>query len=173
LVDTAFKEYRKRVIDEYGEEADQKLRFGQREVEVTKVNGKGKEKKSIEKILGTDDISPYAFTFAEETSTMFKRNYGMNLNLLRTVQRYSNDILRIRGHLFLNEVLDSLGMTRTTAGALVGWVSGYNKHNEHNDQVVIFGIEDAVNEEMQDAHDSMVQPIYLNFNVDGNIFDLI
>ena len=173
LVDSAFKEYRKRVVEEYGEEADQKLRFGQHEVEITKLDGKGKEKKSIKKVLGTNDISPYAFVFSEETSTMFKRNYDMNHFMLRSSEHYANDILRIRGHLFLNEVLDSLGMTRTKAGAVVGWVYGHNEHNNNNDQVVIFGLERPINEEMQDVKDSMFQPFYLDFNVDGVIFDQI
>jgi len=173
LVDASFKEYRKRVIEEYGEDADQKLRFGQREVEVSKIDGKGKEKKTIKKVLGTNDISPYAFIFAEETSTMYKRNFDMNLNVLRSVERYSNDRLRIRGHLFLNEVLDDLGMQRTSAGAIVGWVYGPNTHNDRNDQVVIFDIYNPINEEMQDAVDSMIQPFHLNFNVDGPIYDQI
>lgn len=173
LVDASFKEYRKRVEAEYGEEVDQKLRFGQREVEVTEVNGKGKEKKVKKKILDTHDIAPYSFCFSEETSTMYKRNYDMNLNVLRSVQRFSNDRLRIRGHLFLNEVLDDLGMQRTPAGAVVGWIYGHNEHNENNDQVVVFDIESPVNEEMRDVKDSMIQPFYLNFNVDGTIYDQI
>ncbi len=173
LVDASFKEYRKRVQDEYGEEVDQKLRFGQREVEVTEVNNKGKEKKVKKAVLDANDIAPYAFCFSEQSSTMFKRNYDMNLNVLRSVERFSNDRLRWRGHLFLNEVLDDLGMQRTSAGAVVGWVYGPNEHNDNNDQVVIFGIETPVNEEMQNAKDSMVQPFYLNFNVDGVIYDQI
>lgn len=173
LVDASFKEYRKRLINEYGEEADQKLRFGEREIEVTEVNSKGKEKKVIKKILDTNDILNYHFTFSEQTSSMFKRNYDMNMHTLKSVERYSNDILRIRGHLFLNEVLDGLGMERTSTGAIVGWVSGYNEHNPNNDQVVVFGIDAPVNEEMRDARDSMLQPFYLNFNVDGNIWDQI
>lgn len=173
LLDAGFKEYRKRVIQEYGEEADQKFRFGQHEVEITEVNSKGKEKKIIKKVLGTNDISPYAFVFSEETSTQYKRNYDMNLFMLKSAQHYANDILRIRGHVFLNEVLDSLGIARTPAGAVVGWVSGHNDHNENNDQVVVFGIEAPVNEEMQNQSDSMFQPFYLNFNVDGIIYDQI
>jgi hypothetical protein len=173
LVDASFREYRKRVVEEYGEETDQKLRFGQREIEVSSVDDKGRKKKKTIKILGTNDISPYAFVFSEETSTMFKRNYDMNLNVLRSVQRFSNDRLSWRGHLFLNEVLDDLGMPRTSAGAIVGWVYGHNEHNDNNDQVVIFDIESPVNEEKQDAMESMTQPFYLNFNVDGPIYDQI
>lgn len=173
LLDSSFKEYRKRVIEEYGDETDQKFRFGQHEIEVSEVNSKGKEKKVKNKVLDSKDIAPYAFRFAEETSTMFKRNYDMNLNVLRSVERFANDRLRWRGHLFLNEVLDDLGMERTAAGAVVGWVYGHNEHNENNDQVVIFDIESPVNEEMQNVKDSMIQPFYLNFNVDGVIYDQI
>jgi len=173
LVDAGFKEYRKRVLEEYGEEVDQKLRFGQREIEAIEVNSKGKEKKIVKKVLGTNDISPYSFVFSDQTSTQFKRNYDMNLFVLKSAQHYANDILRVRGHIFLNEILDNLGMERTRAGAVVGWVSGYNSHNELNDQVVVFGIDDPVNEEMENDEDSMLQPFYLNFNVDGPIWDQI
>lgn len=173
LVDASFKEYRKRVQEEYGNEVDEKLRFGQREIEVSELNPKGKEKKVKKKVFDKNDLSPYAFCFAEETSTMYKRNYDMNLNVLRSVERFSNDRLRWRGHLFLNEVLDDLGMERTPAGAVVGWIYGPNEHNDNNDQIIIFGIESPVNEEMQNVKDAMVQPFYLNFNVDGVIYDQI
>jgi hypothetical protein len=35
------------------------------------------------------------------------------------------------------------------------------------------GIDDPINEEKEDPRDAMVQPFFLNFNVDGNVYDLI
>jgi hypothetical protein len=97
----------------------------------------------------------------------------MNLNFLRTIQRYANDLLIVRGHIFMNEVLDDLGLPRTPAGAVVGWVKGHNPHNPNNDEYVSLGLDDPINEEKEDAHEAMVQPWHINFNVDGNIYDLI
>jgi hypothetical protein len=41
---------------------------------------------------------------------------------VRTQQNYANDLLRARGHLFVNEVLDMLSIPRTPRGQLEGWL---------------------------------------------------
>jgi len=173
LIDAGFKQYRERVRNEYGEEADQKMRFGEKEITVIETNAKGKVKEVTKKVLGNKDVAPYSFVWSEETATQYKRSYDMNHTLLRSFERFSNDILNTRGHIFLNEILDDLGLERTRSGAIVGWVKDYNPHNPNNDQYITFGLDDPVNEERQDAHEAMVQPWFLNFNVDGNIYDLI
>jgi hypothetical protein len=173
LVDESFKQYRERVRAEYGDDADRKLRFGQKEVTVLETNAKGKEVKKNKKVLGDQDIAPYSFVFSEETSTQYKRNYDMNLTLLRSFERYANDRLHARGHVFLNEILDDLGMPRTPSGQITGWVKGYNPHNLDNDKYIDFGLEDPVNEEKEEAREAMMQPFFLNFNVDGVVYDLI
>jgi hypothetical protein len=62
-----------------------------------------------------------------------------------------------------------LGLSHTSAGAVVGWV--YDRNNEHGDNYIDFGVFE---------HDS--SPLYsngrdgailLDFNVDGVIYDLI
>ena len=47
-----------------------------------------------------------------------------NLLFVSAMQSYYNDLLRTRGHVFLNEVLDGLGMDRTSDGAIQGWLIG-------------------------------------------------
>jgi len=70
---------------------------------------------------------------------------------------WANDRLQARGHIFLNEVYDSLGIQRSSAGALVGWVKN------SGDGYVDFG-----DMEMDEAG-----RIALEFNVDGVIYDMI
>lgn len=41
---------------------------------------------------------------------------------LRRQQDYANEMLKARGHLFLNEVYDLLDIPRSKAGQVVGWV---------------------------------------------------
>ena len=57
------------------------------------------------------------------TTTEWDPEPAYNLAKLRSVQEYCTMRLNSRGHVFLNEVLDELGLSRTTAGAVVGWKS--------------------------------------------------
>jgi hypothetical protein len=81
-----------------------------------------------------------------------------NLVFLRTIQRYMNDILRTRGHVFLNDVYDQLGFKRTPDGAITGWIYGAGFHN-----YISFG----------NLAVSQGTSIPLEFNVDGIMYDKI
>jgi hypothetical protein len=88
---------------------------------------------------------------------------------LKTQQAYLNDILRIRGHVFLNEVYDALGLERTQAGALVGWIS----NNVDGDCYIDFGLFDGERPRVRDFVNGNERSILLDFNVDGVIYDLL
>ena len=90
---------------------------------------------------------------------------------LRHQQNYANDILKNRGYLFLNEVYDMLGFPRTKYGQIVGWV--YDEKNSNGDNFVDFGIYDKDNPEKRKFVNGYETAIWLDFNVDGNILDLI
>lgn len=60
----------------------------------------------------------------------------LNMIFLIGVQRYMNQKLAVQGHVFLNEVLDALGISRTHVGAITGWL--YTNGNRQID----FGAED-------------------------------
>ena len=90
---------------------------------------------------------------------------------LRAQQQYANDKLIAQGHLFLNEVYDMLGLPRTKAGAIVGWV--YDDNNAVGDNFVDFGIYDVHRETARDFVNGYERSILLDFNVDGVIYDLI
>lgn len=87
-----------------------------------------------------------------------------NLKFLKYVQNYCNDSLKIKGHLFLNEVYDKLGIPRTKAGAVVGWI--YDEESPIGDNFVDFGIK---NERNNDFVNGYTSDCILDFNVDGNI----
>lgn len=63
-------------------------------------------------------------------SHMWNRDRNYNLMFLCTQERYCNDILRYRGHIFLNEVFDMLGLPRTKLGQIVGWYYNENSPKE-------------------------------------------
>lgn len=112
-------------------------------------------------------FSPYA-RFFDETSSMWTKSAEQNWVLLRVQQQYANDILRTRGHVFLNEVYDWLGMERSQAGAVVGWVL-----SEEGDNYIDFGFMDADRAQARKFVNNQERSVLLDFNVDGIIFDKI
>lgn len=46
---------------------------------------------------------------------------------VQVIENWLNDKLQFQGHIFLNEVYDALGMTRTRPGVLMGWLASHNR----------------------------------------------
>ena len=79
---------------------------------------------SIEEAMSTATdfgTSPYGFKF-DENSISWDKSRDMNVCFLKFTQDYFNDLLKIRKHLFLNEVYDRLGIPRRAIGQCVGWI---------------------------------------------------
>jgi hypothetical protein len=165
-VDTAFKKYRARVVDRYGEETDRELRYESEEVTVID-DETGKALDTVRVAPG--EPSGYARWFDEENNN-WNRNEEYNWLFLRTQQNWANDMLRSRGHLFLNEAYSMVGMSHTTAGAVVGWL--YDRNNENGDNYVDFGCWDS-NGRPLEFFNGREDSILLDFNVDGPIWDLM
>ena len=89
---------------------------------------------------------------------------------LRNQQQYANDKLRANGYLFLNEVYEMLGIQKTQAGQIVGWV--YDDKNENGDNYVDFGMYDVNRSTCRDFVNGYERSILLDFNVDGSILNL-
>ena len=117
-----------------------------------------------------NSYSMYARFFDDECFPKWRKDAVFNNMFLVQQQRYANDLLKSRGHLFLNEVYDMLGMTRTKVGQLVGWV--YDEQNPIGDNHVDFGIYNNLEANLNfiNGWDST---ILLDFNVDGFILDKI
>lgn len=169
-VEKSFSDYRKRVVDEFGVEKDRLLKNGtvQSKISVVEIDENGKAKKS-QKIVETTDpnsLSQYA-RFFDEGSINWSKTPEYNLTFLKCQQNYANDLLRTRGHIFLNEVYDLLGIPRSQAGAVVGWVK------EVGDGFVDFGIFDGERMAVRDFVNGYERSILLDFNVDGVIYDMI
>lgn len=167
-VEKAFNEYRKRVLDEFGEDKERELRYGLKTEEV-EVHDTEKGVVTKQKEVVYTGKSPYAKFFDRDTSTSWSPQPEYNLLFLRCQQNYANDRLRARGHVFLNEVYDGLGLERTKAGAVVGWVK-----NSEGDGFVDFGVfTDKNMETVFDFVTGREGGMWLDFNVDGVIYDKI
>ena len=173
-VDKGFKEYRGRVIERFGKELDKELRYNikAQEFEKVTVDDNGNETVTTETVEVADPnhYSPYAIIF-DDGNTGWDKDPELTKFFLIQQQNYANDLLKSRGHLFLNEVYDMLGAKRTKAGAQVGWV--YDEKNASGDNFVDFGIFDINNPKARDFVNGYERVIILDFNVDGVILDLI
>lgn len=174
-VEKGFKEYRGRVVERFGEELDRELKYNikAKEVEETSVDEKTGEEKITKKTVNVADPNNYSTyaRFFDDGCTGWTKDPEYNLMFLKNQQRYANDLLKSRGHLFLNEVYDMLGIPRTKAGQVVGWI--YDEEYPNGDNFVDFGIYDLYNEKARDFVNGYERTILLDFNVDGDIMNLI
>ena len=174
LIDKSFKDYRGRVVERFGKELDQELRYNikAKEVEEIEVDEKGKEKvvKKTINVIDPNDVSDYAKFFCEGCHG-WSKDPEFNLMFLKRQQAWANELLKSRGHLFLNECYDLLGIDRTQAGNVVGWI--YDKEHPNGDNYVDFGIYDIDDERKRAFVNGYERSILLDFNVDGNILELM
>lgn len=100
----------------------------------------------------------------DSTCVAWSKDPWMNKKFLLLQQEYANELLKRRGYLFLNEVFDMLGMSRTKVGQVTGWI--YDEQNPLGDNFVDFGI---VKEYNADFINCLEADVLLDFNVDGEI----
>lgn len=173
-VDKSFKEYRQRVVDRFGEEVEKEIRYNIKAEEVTStvVAEDGSETTVTETVKTMDPnlYSDYA-KFFDEASPYWQKDPEYNLMFLKSQQQYATDLLRARGRLFLNEVYEMLGIEKTKAGQIVGWI--YNPENPIGDNFVDFGIFDMSKERVRAFVNGYEPNILLDFNVDGDVWSLM
>lgn len=173
-IDSSFKDYRKRVVDRFGKELDRELKYNVKAQEIEEVvvdeNGKEKTVKKTVNAVNPTDISDYA-RFYDDGCAGWDKDPEMNLMFLRQQQNHANELLQRKGHLFLNEVYDMLGIPRTKAGQIVGWI--YDEKCPVGDNFVDFGLYDIYNEKVRDFVNGYERTVLLDFNVDGNILDMM
>ena len=173
-IDNSFKEYRGHVIERFGKDLDRELKYNikAKEISETTVDENGKETTVTKTVpvVESEEPSDYARFFCEGCAGWTK-DPEMNLVFLKQQQNWANELLKTRGHLFLNEVYDMLGIERSKAGQVVGWV--YDETNPDCDNYVDFGIYDIYNERKRAFVNGWERSILLDFNVDGDIYSLL
>lgn len=168
-MDESFRDYRNKVVDKYGEDADLSFKHVTERDKISYVDeetGKTK-KKTVDTFSDTAKASMYSRLFTGDMLN-WSNNMDFNIDYLEAHEKHANTILKARGHLFLNEVLDMLDYDRTDVGAIAGW----RLHGD-GDGYVSFDIKEVFQtvtalsgKEVPD------RAILLSFNVDpGTIFD--
>jgi hypothetical protein len=102
--------------------------------------------------------NPFRFLLNKKTSVLmydgsFQRNKDYTKSFIVNQQNYFNDLLKVRGNVFLNEILDVFGLKRTRVGAMYGWLKG------------------PINISMEYSEEE--KGFYLTFNCEGTVFDKI
>lgn len=178
-VDQGFKDYRNRVVEKFGDEVEKELRYNIKEKvfiekEIDEKTGKDKKVKNKIRVVDENGFKYSEFSkFFDASSRYWQKDSEYNLMFLRDCQNHANDRLRDTGHLFLNEVYDMLDIPRTKAGQVCGWLYRPDDQDYRGDSFVDFGIY-RTNKEANGSFVNGYEPvIILDFNVDGNILDLI
>ena len=159
-LNAAYENYRARVREEVGSEKELDLYHAAQNHKILGPAGKDIVVKSAD----PNSWSPYA-RFFNESSDHFEDDPELNRMWIQCQQQYLNNRLRARGHVFLNEAYDALGLERSSAGQVVGWVI-----NGDGDGFIDFGLFNAYQAKNFDAREPI---ILLDFNVDGVVYNLI
>lgn len=154
----AFEEYRARVEEKLGKDQALELAHGAKLQDVVDEDGTAKQAL----LADPNKVSIYA-RFFDEYNIHWVKNSELNRMFVTCQQNYCNQVLQSKGHIFLNEVYDMLGLPRSKAGQVVGWVYGAD-----GDNFVDFGILDIGREDFVNGHE---RSILLDFNVDGVVYD--
>lgn len=164
-LEATFGNYRERVRTELGEEKEKEI-YRDVRTEIVKINGKDTEIK----FAGPQGSSMYAELYSSDTNHNFQvGSIEANIMTLRQRENYLNDRLRMRGHLYLNEVLEELGFDHTEEGSVVGWL--YKPEDPTVQSYVTFmcwadNNRDQIDPMMMNNADG----IFLDFNVIGEIW---
>lgn len=177
----AFENYRKGVVDRFGEDVDKQIRYGLKEVEVKEevTDENGKKKTVKKKVLVSDeekqDIKDEYCRIFDWTNPYWEKGTCYSMIFLNAQQSYFNDLLRINGHVFLNDVLKALGFPPTRAGQEVGWnykegsdTDGYINFRAQEIRIPLKKV-NKNGEEITEYRDA----IALDFNVDGSIINKV
>lgn len=172
-VDKGFKDYRNRVVERFGKDLDRELRYNIKteEVEERVVDENGEEK-VVKKTIEVAQCEPDVYSkIYDDGCTGWTKSPEHNLVFLKQQQDWCNRKLQEDGFLFLNDVYQLLGFQKTKMGQVVGWV--YDPSNPKCDSYVDFGIYDIYDRKKRDFVNGYERNIRLDFNVDGNVWDLM
>jgi len=170
-ISAALMEYRARVAEKVGKDAELELLTGTQTTEIVEVvtDKKGNEKTKVTKVKEpTVTVNPDVILFDETSPYWRKGNPEMNLLFIRSLEKNFTMELKGKDRVILNEVHEAFGLPETAEGQIVGWV--YDETDPNCDCVVDFGI-DENSQNFKDFMSGKNEFIYLTLNHDGIIFE--
>jgi len=160
-----YKAYRERVAESIGPELERSIFDGAIAKWEEDPDHPGEYKRDVKysKPAGT-----YLRPFFDESNPNWTQDPTANYLFLKGVQTHMGRLLDLRGHVFLFEVYDALGMPRTKETIVAGWLL-----NGNGDGYVDFGFMTDQSPESVMFRNGAERSVRLNFNIDGVIWDLI
>lgn len=177
-LDNAFKSYRGRVKEKFGEEVENGIFRDARDEKVTKqiIDKKGNIKEVEEVVNKTHGGGAWEIFF-DATSSLYAKDGRANYETLLARRAILQQKLESDGYLFLSDVFDELMLDKTVidkdllkASRVVGWIFDPKDPNKSN--WVDFGISNRrgeYNEVGRDLFDKIESCCWLSFNPDGVI----
>lgn len=139
-------------------------------MEVVIKDGMKVKKKGTELVSFTEEYdgiyySQYARIFNQESLywDSISESADRVMLFLKNQQTYINDVLKLEKRVYLNDVYELLGLSKTEIGGRVGW--RYLEENLVGDNFIDFGIYREENRAFITGDIS--EPLILDFNVDG------
>lgn len=131
-----FTDYRKRVSDKYGDEAEKELFYGIKAETLTVIDPETGEETTVTESIANDTVTDYTYIYGPYKADGSKNynwvagegNIEQNMFWLKSQQAWAQHLLDQKGHLFLNTVVELLGDEETFVGGNVGWTK--NKGDE-------------------------------------------
>lgn len=174
VMEEGFTKYRKRVVDEYGEEKDKEFRYGIKQKTVTETitdptTGETKKVKKTMAYIPARDAGVYARFFDDLNPQWDKDSPELNFRFLFAQQEHFNFLLHRNGHVFLNDVYKAVGIDPCPDGQLVGWLD-----NPEKTKYIDFGLYEYHDEYTRDFVNRKAICFLMDFNVDPEpIYDQI
>lgn len=148
-----------RIVEEYGED---KLRELKMEKASNVINAHVDEETGevIEERKEPPVVHSMFSKWFDEGNEHWTKSAENNRYFLDQKEQWANRMLETRGYLFLNEVYEMLGMEKTQAGAIFGWLDKGEQYQ------VNFGIFNADYAPKRDFVNGTERSILLEFNVE-------
>ena len=187
VLENGFERYRGNVVNRYGKDVDWDLQHDipqetldkarKEQAENREIEADNKRKKLGKKRKKTAYSDIYNFIF-DEYSDRWQRYWTPDqvLHYLKTKEDELNDRLMIKGHVLLNDVYDALGMERTAAGCVVGWLKSCHERvdiQNRNVVQIVSNIPESEIREILSAQRNEDIRVRICPNPDGLIYNLI
>lgn len=163
-----YQAYRMRVAETIGEELERDIHHGAVGEWQEDPDHPGEYKLKSKQQLHDRSWS-YLRPWFDESNDNWTTDPTSNYLFLKGVQSHMNRVLDIKGHVFLFEVYDALGIPRTKETIVTGWIL----NSETGDGYIDFGFMTDKSPEATMFRNGAERTVRLNFNIDGVIWDLI